>query len=251
MLSTWPRRVSSSRCRRAGRTTSFPCGTNATAAEGAAGFRAGAARQFPAPISTRPSSALGFFLSAHWASGAQRGVQCHGGANEVLEGLCINLVALTDVDGTPGIAFEAGVEEAFRVLQRGAFGEGHLHHALIGLPRANDSGVRPHRNPSPLPLLDHFGVSLLDEDADPGERLASPVQQLLNSRIYQLRGACHFFFVRAALPLLHVRGCFFHARCRFLHACCAHLLRAFASWSVWCHAISFHLGVSVSKRFGI
>ena len=39
-------------------------------------------------------------------------VQCHGGANERLQRLFINLVALMEIDGTPGVAFEAGVEEA-------------------------------------------------------------------------------------------------------------------------------------------
>src|ERR1019366_6275701 len=95
-------------------------------------------------------------------------------------------------------------------LQRGALGEGHLHDILVRLTGADHSGVRPHRNPPPLPLLDHFGVGLPDENSDPSERLAPPVTQLLDSRIYQLRGrvACFSLF-RAALPLLH--GC-----CRLL-----------------------------------
>src|SRR5262245_7082928 len=119
-----------------------------------------------------------------------------------------------EVDGTPDVAFEAGVEEARRVLQRGALGEGHLHDILVRLTGADHSGVRPHRNPSPLPLLDHFGVGLLDENSDPSERLAPPISQLLDSRIYQLRGGVSSFsFLRGALALLH--GC-----CRFLDGCC-------------------------------
>jgi hypothetical protein len=39
-------------------------------------------------------------------------VQCHGGANERLQRLFIDHVALVEIDGTPGVAFEAGVEEA-------------------------------------------------------------------------------------------------------------------------------------------
>jgi hypothetical protein len=46
------------------------------------------------------------------ASGASRRVQFHGGANERLQSLFIDLVALVEIDGTPGVAFEAGVEEA-------------------------------------------------------------------------------------------------------------------------------------------
>src|SRR5205807_7119674 len=50
----------------------------------------------------------------------RRRVQCHGGANERLERLFINLGALMEIDGTPGVAFETGVEEARRVRKRGA-----------------------------------------------------------------------------------------------------------------------------------
>jgi hypothetical protein len=39
-------------------------------------------------------------------------VQGHGGANERLQRLFIYLVARMEIDGTPGVAFEAGVEEA-------------------------------------------------------------------------------------------------------------------------------------------
>ena len=62
---------------------------------------------------TTPSSALWSLLRADGASGSShRRVQCHGGANERLQRLFINLVALMEIDGTPGVAFEAGVEEA-------------------------------------------------------------------------------------------------------------------------------------------
>ena len=39
-------------------------------------------------------------------------VQSHGGANERLQRLFIDLVALMNIDGASGVAFEAGVEEA-------------------------------------------------------------------------------------------------------------------------------------------
>src|SRR5437899_11337721 len=107
-----------------------------------------------------------------------------------------------EIDGAPGVAFEAGVEEAGRVLQRGALREGHLYDILVSLTGADDSCVRPHRNPSPLPLLDHFGVGLLDETSDPSERFAPPITQLVNSRIYQMRGRVSCFcLVRAAAVL--------------------------------------------------
>src|SRR5215831_16991113 len=68
------------------------------------------------------------------------------------------------------------------------------------------SGMFPNRNPSPFPLLDHLRVGLFDENSDPGEHLAPPITQFLDSRIYQLRRSVSFFsFFRVALPLLH--GC--------------------------------------------
>jgi PAS domain-containing protein len=39
-------------------------------------------------------------------------VECHGTANESFQGLFIDLVALVEVNGAPGVALEAGVEEA-------------------------------------------------------------------------------------------------------------------------------------------
>ena len=39
-------------------------------------------------------------------------VQCHGGANERLQRLFVNFVALMKIDRAPHIAFEAGVEKA-------------------------------------------------------------------------------------------------------------------------------------------
>ena len=79
---------------------------------------------------------------------ASRGsVQGNGGTYERLQGLLIDTLALVEVDCTPGVAFEAGVEEAGRVFQRGAPGEGQLRDIPVRLTGANDTGVRPHRNP--------------------------------------------------------------------------------------------------------
>jgi len=73
----------------------------------------GLGEQVIQPVSRRSSSALWSLLRADGASGSShRRVQCHGGANERLQRLFINLVALMEIDGTPGVAFEAGVEEA-------------------------------------------------------------------------------------------------------------------------------------------
>src|SRR6202034_4752566 len=84
------------------------------------------------------------------------------------------------------------------VLERGTLGESQLHDALVGLAGADYSSVRPNRNASPLPFLNHLGVSLFYKSADMGEPLSSPVVQFLDSRVDQPRrgfalGRCAFF----------------------------------------------------------
>src|SRR5262245_36208747 len=114
-----------------------------------------------------------------------------------------------DIDRTPGVAFEGGAEEAFRVRDRGALGEGQLHGLLVCLTGADNPAVRPHRH-SPLPLLDHFRVSLLDEHSDSSKHVATPIIQLFDSRIDLLSGKfCPFPFLRAAFRIVHDGVAFF------------------------------------------
>src|ERR1043166_5217791 len=166
-------------------------------------------------LSALPASERGGAVvssGAFWflAGRSCRRVQCRRLAYERLQRLLIDLVALVKVDGAPGVAFEAGVEEVGRVVQRGAPGKGHLHDGLVGLAGADDAVVLPHRNAPPLPLLDHVGDGLLDDASDTRERLAAPIAELLDSCIDVPSGrASAFCFVRAAL--LHA--------CRFLHGC--------------------------------
>src|SRR5438093_5621712 len=114
-------------------------------------------------------------------------VQRHRRADERLQGRRVDLLALVDVDGSSRVPIEAGVEEAGGVLQGGALGERHLHDVLVCLAGADDPVVRPDRGPHPLPLLEDVGVCLLDQSADPAERLAAPVAELGDSLADQLR----------------------------------------------------------------
>src|SRR5690349_567240 len=70
-------------------------------------------------------------------------VRGHGGADQLLEGAVVELLALADVDRTARVALEAGVEELLRVVQRGAAEERQLHDLLVRLARAHDPVVRP------------------------------------------------------------------------------------------------------------
>ncbi len=85
-------------------------------------------------------------------------VQGHRRAHQGLERRLIQRRALGQIDGAAGVPIEAGVEQARRVLQRGALGEGQLHDGLVGLARAEDASVRPHRNPRATSTSsDHLG----------------------------------------------------------------------------------------------
>jgi len=113
----------------------------------------------------------------------------------------VDCLALMDIDRAPDVPFEAGVEKARRVLQRCTLGERQLHDGLVRLAGADDSVVRPHGDPSPLPLLDHFGVGFLDEGTDPGQRLAAPVVELIDPRIDESSG--RVVVLRAGLLHVH------------------------------------------------
>src|SRR3954470_9987427 len=120
-------------------------------------------------------------------------VQRNRGPDERLEGILIDALALADVDGPAHLALEARVEEAGGIVERCALEERELDDALVGLPGADAAAVRPDGRPAarglhPLPLLDHVGVGLLDQGAQPGEGLAAPVAELLDPRVDLLSG---------------------------------------------------------------
>src|SRR5215211_2254624 len=127
-------------------------------------------------------------------------IALHGRPDEGHERPLVDLIALVEVDGAPGVAFEARVEQSGGVVQRGPLEERELHRALVRLAGADAAVVRPHRDPgagrlAPLPLLDHVGIGLLDQRADPGQGVAPPVAQFLDLRLDQPRrrlpGALH------------------------------------------------------------
>src|SRR5438309_6132859 len=152
------------------------------------------ARRTPIPRLAAPGAREGRSAIKTSASAALGGrslpacnVQRHGRADERLQGRRVDLLALVDVDGSSRVPIEAGVEEAGGVLQGGALGERHLHDVLVCLAGADDPVVRPDRGPHPLPLLEAIGLCLLDQSADPAERLAAPVLEPGDSIADQLR----------------------------------------------------------------
>src|SRR5262245_13779261 len=95
------------------------------------------------------------------------------------------------VDGTPGIALKARVEQPLRVLDPSPPGEGQLDGALVGLACADQSVARPCgsarvRRLDPLQLLDDIRGCLFDELAHPAQGLTAPVPELGDSSVNQL-----------------------------------------------------------------
>src|SRR5262245_36191694 len=62
-----------------------------------------------------------------------RRVELRGRAHQRFQRLFVDLVALAEVDGAAGAAFQAGVEQLGRVRKSGAVGEGGLHVVLVRL----------------------------------------------------------------------------------------------------------------------
>src|SRR5688500_6513302 len=86
-----------------------------------------------------------------------------------------------------------------RIFQKRALGEGELDDLLVGLPRADDTVVRPDRCAHPLPLLHDVRDCVVDELAHSAEGCPAPVPELGDSLRDELR---------SRLALARVR--FFH-----------------------------------------
>src|SRR5262245_1166011 len=140
--------------------------------------RRGPATQLPGALAARGP---GFRLAL------AREIERSCSADELLQGLLIDLLVFADVDRAPDIPLEAGVEEARRVLQRSSPGERQLHDTLVGLPRTHDAAVRPDGDP-PLPLLDDLRIGLVDELAHFREHHPAPVPELQDPLVDQCGG---------------------------------------------------------------
>ena len=119
---------------------------------------------------------------------ARCGVGRHRGADELLEGSFVDLLPFAEVDRTPRVPFQAGIEELLRVFDGGSAKEGELHDLLVRFPRADAPVMGPDGGSGgfwllPFPLLLDVGVGIVDELTDMSEGLSSPIPlflQLLN-----------------------------------------------------------------------
>src|SRR5207237_10571679 len=122
---------------------------------------------------------LGCPLSARCGVGHDRG------ADQLLEGGCVDLLPFAEVDRPPRVPFEAGIEELIRVFDGGSASEGELHDLFVRFPCADDAVMRPDRGSwvcwlYPFPLLLDGGVGIVDQLTDMSEGLSSPIPQLFN-----------------------------------------------------------------------
>jgi hypothetical protein len=92
--------------------------------------------------------------------------------------------------------------------------EGELHHLFVRFPCANDSVMRPDWSPHPFPLFLDVGIGLVNEPADMGERLASPVVKFFDLGVDECRGRfrrsasgamCWFFRLTDSDGLFHIK----------------------------------------------
>ena len=111
---------------------------------------------------------------------ARRGIGRHCGADELFESSFVDLLPFTEVDRTPRVPFQAGIEELLRVADGGSASEGELHDLLVQFPCADDAVMGPDGGSPPFPLLLYVGVGIADELTDMSEGLSSPIPQLLN-----------------------------------------------------------------------
>src|SRR5207253_4178994 len=105
-----------------------------------------------------------FSLRTYLLRGCLRTILGHGGLDERLERARADHFPFVDVDRPSRVAFQTGIEQPRWIRKAGPLGERKLHDALISFPGADDSPMRPDRNPDhpirrlpPFPLLDHLG----------------------------------------------------------------------------------------------
>src|SRR6202162_2931723 len=74
---------------------------------------------------------------------ARCGVGRHRGADELFEGGFVDLLPFAEVDRSPRVPFQAGIEELFRVFDGGSAKEGELHDLLVRSPCADAAVMGP------------------------------------------------------------------------------------------------------------
>ena len=114
------------------------------------------------------------------------GVGRHRGADELLEGGFVDRLPFAEVDRTPRVPFQAGIEELLRILDGGSAKEGELHDLLVRFPCADAAVMGPDGGSGrfwllPFPLLLDLGVGIVDELSNMSEGLPSPIPQLFES----------------------------------------------------------------------
>lgn len=113
--------------------------------------------------------------------------------DELLEGSLFYLLPFMEIDRAPQVAFQAGIKELARIFDGRASKEREFDGLLVRLSGADSAIMGPDGNSRgfwlfPFPLLLNLGVGIEDELTEAGERLASPISQVLDALGYFVRG---------------------------------------------------------------
>src|SRR5438132_518710 len=94
------------------------------------------------PSFARPAPSYVLLRNRHKLS-RTRDVELYRFADEGLQRMFVDRVALTQVNRAPRPPVQARVEQTGGILDRRSAREGHLHFVLVGLTGADDACMRP------------------------------------------------------------------------------------------------------------
>jgi len=116
----------------------------------------------------------------------QGAIAIHGRTNQIFQGALIDFVPLFQIDRSPFIASEAGVEELVRIWKACALRKGHFYFIFVGVGHTDESVVRPTRRAHPFPFLNDLGISIKNDFAKIGKHFAAPVRKACEQLVDKL-----------------------------------------------------------------
>jgi hypothetical protein len=107
----------------------------------------------------------------------------HGITDHVFQSALIDSVALVEINRSPSIPCQAGVEQLVRVWKACTLRKSHFYLVLVGVGQADESIVGPTGRAPPFPLLDDLGVGSMNDFAKIGKHLAAPVRKVCDQLV--------------------------------------------------------------------
>jgi hypothetical protein len=110
--------------------------------------------------------------------GKRRKIMCHSGTDKIFQGALIHLVTLVEIDGSPLVALQAGVEDLIRIGKACAVRERQFYLIFVSVGHQDQSAMRPTGRAHPFPFLDYLGIRLMDDFANMSKHFAAPVSKV-------------------------------------------------------------------------